>query len=90
MASEEAVRLYRALTQADPAAFEPYLAKALHTLGVWLTGLGHWRQAHTSLDEAVRLRRELARDHPREFQAALAESQEILAHVQGVLSPDTP
>ncbi|WP_344920360.1 hypothetical protein [Streptosporangium oxazolinicum] len=47
------------------------------------------RRAHADLGEAVRPRRELPRDHPREFRTALAKPEELLAVVRRVL-PSPP
>jgi hypothetical protein len=61
--AEEAVHLYRALSE-DNSAFHPNLAGALNDLGIRYSGVGRRQDAVGPAGEAVRLYRALAEDNP--------------------------
>ena len=61
--AEEAVHLYRALSE-DNSAFHPDLAGALNDLGIRYSGVGRRQDAVGPAEEAVRLYRALAEDNP--------------------------
>jgi uncharacterized membrane-anchored protein len=59
-AAAKAVRIFRKLAEADPAAFDRSLAMALNNLGVQLSREGRAREAHLATAEAVEILRRLA------------------------------
>ncbi|MCS7352478.1 MAG: tetratricopeptide repeat protein, partial [Anaerolineae bacterium] len=73
-ATEEAVALYRRLTQQHPQAFLPDLARSLTDLGARLSKVGRFEEAIQATEEAVRLFRQLTDQHPQAFLPDLARS----------------
>ncbi len=69
----EAVRIRRALADANPAAFLPDLAMSLHNQSNTQSNVGQRAEALVSIAEAVRIRRALA-DNPNRFLPKLALS----------------
>ncbi|MFG2229143.1 hypothetical protein ACGFNX_03830 [Streptomyces sp. NPDC048723] len=70
----EAVQLYRALAQTNPAAFLPNLAASLNNLSNQQSDSGDRDAALTSITEAVQLYRALAQTNPAAFLPNLAGS----------------
>lgn len=56
-ACEEAVTIYRRLTQTTPAAYLPDLATSLTNLSERLGELGRYDEARTAFEESIDLRR---------------------------------
>ncbi len=61
--TEEAVGIYRELSQSNPA-FLPDLAMALNNQGAHYSNLGRREEALQPTEEAVRIRRELSQSNP--------------------------
>ncbi|MEU3777493.1 tetratricopeptide repeat protein [Streptomyces sp. NPDC032472] len=80
----EAVDLYRALAQDNPAAQLPNLARAQRNLATALADTGDARAALTALSEAVDLYRSLARQDPAAHLLGLAGALGDLARTAGV------
>ncbi|MCK9921770.1 tetratricopeptide repeat protein, partial [Frankia sp. AgPm24] len=59
-ATEQAVEIRRRLAAANPAAFEPDLARSLTNLGALLSGLGRREEALAATEQAVEIYRRLA------------------------------
>ncbi len=74
IASTQAVEAYRGLAAADPAAFEPDLARALTNFGIRMSILGRWEDAVMATTEAVGAYRRLAATNRTEFEPDLAGS----------------
>ncbi|MFC0040451.1 tetratricopeptide repeat protein, partial [Actinomadura rayongensis] len=72
--AREAVKIYRALAEAEPAAYLPTLAMSLNNLGVRLAVVGEQRDALQPVREAVEIRRRLAEAEPAAYLPALAAS----------------
>jgi tetratricopeptide (TPR) repeat protein len=81
--SQEAVAIYRRLTEARPGAFMPVLATSLHNLCLRLSNLGRAGEALTASQEAVAIRRRLAQARADAFLPFLAQS---MAALSGVLT----
>jgi hypothetical protein len=71
-AIDEAVSLYRALAEANPAALTHALAKALNRQANLRAGMGNPSAALAAIDEAVSLYRALAEANPAAFTPNLA------------------
>ena len=84
-ASEEAVRLNRALAEARPDAFISNLAMSLTTLANRLSDLGRREDALAASEEAVCLNRALAEARPDAFTPDLAMSLNNLATILSAL-----
>ena len=78
-AGEEAVRLYRDLAGANPAAFLPDLAMSVYNVALYLANAGRREEALAAGEEAVRLYRDLAGADPAAFLPDLAMSVDNLA-----------
>ena len=65
---------YRRLAAANPAAFEPDLARSLNHLGIRLSNLGRREPALQATEEAVEIRRRLAAANPAAFEPDLARA----------------
>ncbi|MFC0040450.1 tetratricopeptide repeat protein, partial [Actinomadura rayongensis] len=70
----EAVKIYRALAEAEPAAYLPALAMSLNNLGVRLAEVGEQRDALELAREAVKIYRALAEAEPAAYLPTLAGS----------------
>jgi tetratricopeptide (TPR) repeat protein len=77
--AQEAVDIYRRLTQGRPDAFLPDLAAGLNNLGVTLSDLGRRAEALATAQEAVDIRRWLAQGRPDAFLPDLARSLSVLS-----------
>jgi len=73
-AIEDAVAVYRALSQALPDVFRPYLAMSLNNLSNYLSDLGRLEEGLKAVAEAVAIRRALLQAHPDAFRPDLAMS----------------
>jgi tetratricopeptide (TPR) repeat protein len=73
-ATEEAVAIYRKLSEQNPQAFLPYLAGSLNNLGLSLSELGLREEALKATEEAVKIRRKLSEQNPQAFLPDLASS----------------
>jgi 1,4-alpha-glucan branching enzyme len=73
-AIEEAVEIYRRLSQGQPAAFEPALATSLNSLSLRLSDSGDRAAALRAIEEAVEIYRRLSQGQPAAFEPALATS----------------
>ena len=73
-ATEEAVRIYRKLSEQNPQAFLPYLAGSLNNLGMMLSALGRREEALKATEEAVGIYRKLSELNPQAFLPYLAMS----------------
>ncbi len=73
-AAEKASVLYRRLAERHPDRFRPDLARALNSLGAFLSALGRHEDALAATREAVDIRRLLAQRHPDRFLPDLAMS----------------
>ena len=73
-ATEEAVGIYRKLSELNPQAFLPYLASSLNNLGMMLSELGRREEALKVTEEAVKIRRKLSEQNPQAFLPDLAMS----------------
>lgn len=73
-AGQQAVDLYRTLTDNRIGYFRPSLAGALNNLSIWLSNLGYRERAFQATEEAVDLYRGLATDVHRIFFPELAGS----------------
>jgi tetratricopeptide (TPR) repeat protein len=73
-ATEEAVAIYRKLSEQNPQAFLPYLATSLNNLGLSLSELGRREEALKATEEAVKIRRKLSELNPQAFLPDLARS----------------
>jgi tetratricopeptide (TPR) repeat protein len=73
-ATEEAVRIYRKLSEQNPQAFLPDLAMSLNNLGAMLSELGRREEALKATEEAVKIRRKLSELNPQAFLPDLASS----------------
>ncbi|MGW6725182.1 hypothetical protein ACWF9G_04680, partial [Nocardia sp. NPDC055029] len=81
----EATRLYRSLTQANTAAFLPYLAGSLNNLANQQAAVGQREIALDSITEAIRHHRSLAQANPAAFLPDLAGSLNNLANQQAAV-----
>jgi hypothetical protein len=81
-AVEVAVRVWRRLASADPAAYEPDLALSLHNLSINLAVAGRWQEGLAAIEEAVRVRRRLASADPAAYEPDLATSLRVLERLQ--------
>ena len=73
-ASEEAVKIYRALTAREPAVFGAVLATSLNNLGIRYAALKRLDDALIASEEAVKILRALYARDPAVFGADLAQS----------------
>ena len=76
--AEEAVTIYRRLSEADPAAYLPRLEASLQRLAIVLWKVGRPEDALAPAEEAVAIRRRLAEANPAAHLRALAGSLNIL------------
>jgi tetratricopeptide (TPR) repeat protein len=70
----EAVEVYRRLAAANPARFEPDLARSLNNLSNRLSEIGNVAEALAAITEAVEVYRRLATANPARFEPDLATS----------------
>ncbi|KAG9122450.1 POC1 centriolar protein A [Ceratobasidium sp. 392] len=87
---EEAVALYRQLEDpGQPAKFIPQLAQSLQSLSNRQSDMGHLQYALNSIDEAVKLRQQLAQAQSAEsrFELALSLAEAIDLRRQIILAP---
>jgi tetratricopeptide (TPR) repeat protein/nucleoside phosphorylase len=84
-ATQEAVEVYRALSQRRPDAFQPSLAASLNNLGNRLSELGRREEGLKAMQEAVELRRAQSQRQPDAFQPDLAMSLNNLGSTLGEL-----
>ncbi len=83
-AIREAVELYRALAQDNPAQFAPDLSLSLNTLSNALSETGDPAGALATSREAMEIRRALARENPERFAPSLALSLNTLSNALSV------
>ncbi|MFD0260955.1 tetratricopeptide repeat protein [Kitasatospora indigofera] len=83
-AGEEALGLYRALTEANPDAHQPDLARTLNNLSVYLGEVGRRAEGLAAVQEAVAIRRALARANPDLFGPDLQQSLEVAGWLEGL------
>ncbi|HSV66542.1 MAG TPA: tetratricopeptide repeat protein [Mycobacteriales bacterium] len=65
---------YRRLAQANPAAYQPDLARSLNNLSIRLGELGRREEGLAAVEEAVEAYRRLAETNPAAYQPDLARS----------------
>ena len=70
----EALEIRRRLAKANPAEFEPDLAKSLHNLAILLYQTKRMEEAEWRYREALEIRRHLAKVNPVTFEPDLAQS----------------
>jgi tetratricopeptide (TPR) repeat protein len=70
--TEEAVTIYRRLTETNPAAYLPDLAMSLNNLGNWLAEVGRRQEALAATEEAVTIHRRLTEANPAAYLPNLA------------------
>ena len=80
-AAQEAVEIYRELSDARPDAFRPNLAASLNNVANRLSDLGRHEEALEAAQEAVGIRRELVDARPDAFRPDLAMSLGALGQV---------
>ena len=78
-AAREAVAIYRRLSQAHPAAYEPNLAASIHNLAYSLSATGDRTEAQGAAREAVAIYRRVAQANPATYEPNLATSINNLA-----------
>jgi tetratricopeptide (TPR) repeat protein len=84
-ATEEAVGIYRKLSEQNPQAFLPDLATSLNNLGNRLSELGRREEALKATEEAVGIYRKLSEQNPQAFLPDLASSLNNLGAVLSAL-----
>ncbi len=80
VAGQEAVDVYRELSQSRPDAFQPDLAMSLNNLSNRLSVLGRREEALEAVQDAVAIRRNLSQSRPDAFQWELAISLNSLSN----------
>ncbi|MFJ9692629.1 tetratricopeptide repeat protein [Kitasatospora sp. NPDC101183] len=83
-AAEEAVAHYRALAEAGPDAYLPSLAGTLSNLSIDLGALGRRAEGLAAAEEATAHYRALAEANPDLFGAALQQSLDVTAWLEGL------
>ena len=73
-AAEQAVEVYRQLAAANPATYEPELARSRRDLGVVLSKVGRREEALAAEEQAVEVYRRLAAANPAAYEPQLAWS----------------
>ena len=72
--AEEAVQIRRRLAQANPAAYEPDLARSLNNLGTCYSEVGRREDALAPAEEAAQIYRRLAQANPAAYEPDLASA----------------
>ena len=80
-ASRKAVNAYRRLVHGSPVHYEPGLAASLHDLSLRLSEAGDTAGARAAIEEAIVMRRRLARYGTR-YAEGLAKSLALLASIE--------
>ena len=79
---EEALRMYRSLSEQNPEAYMPSVAGTLNNLGALLQATNELEQARAYYEEALEIRREMSKQNPKAYQSDVAMS---LSNLGGVL-----
>jgi len=79
---EEALRMYRSLSEQNPEAYMPSVARTLNNLGALLQATNELQQAQAYYEEALEIRREMSKQSPKAYQSDVAMS---LSNLGGVL-----
>ncbi|MFJ6775298.1 hypothetical protein ACIQOV_30775, partial [Kitasatospora sp. NPDC091257] len=87
--AQEATDHYRTLTATNPDAYLPDLAGALNNLAVNLGGLGQHKKGLAAAQEATDHYRTLTEANPDLFEAALQQSLEVAAWLEGLEYPSS-
>ncbi|GLZ09532.1 hypothetical protein Acsp03_69980 [Actinomadura sp. NBRC 104412] len=82
--TREAVKIYRRLAEAEPAAYLPDLAASLNNLGIHLAQVGDRQAALEPTREAVKIYRRLAEAEPAAYLPDLAQSLWATAWIRNV------
>jgi hypothetical protein len=76
--------MYRRLMRLSSAHYAPYLAGSLHLLSIRLEDVGDHAGARAAIDEAIAIRRQLAKFSPARYQAGLEQSLQQKAHIEAM------
>jgi tetratricopeptide (TPR) repeat protein len=82
-AAQEAVKLYRALAQKSPDAFNPDLARALGVFGTVLDASGRREEALDSFEEGVRVLEPYCRALPEAYGGLMTFLVEAVKRMKG-------
>jgi hypothetical protein len=82
VASRKATEMYRRLMRLSAVHYAPYMAGSLHLLSVRLGEIGDHAGARAAIDEAISIRRQLAKFSPARYQAGLEQSLQQLAQIE--------
>jgi hypothetical protein len=88
--SRKSVEVYRHLMQTNAAhnaiRYAPFLAASLHNLSVHLSEANDYAGAITAIDEAIAIRRQLAKTKPMRYAAGLEQSMQLLSQIEEALA----
>jgi len=75
--------MYRRLMQLSSAHYAHYLAASLHDLSLRLSAVGDHSGALAAIDEAIRIRHQLAKLNPMRYRAGLEQSMQAASADRG-------
>jgi hypothetical protein len=88
--SRKSVEVYRHLMRTNAAhnaiRYAPFLAASLHNLSVHLSEANDYAGAVTAIDEAIAIRRQLAKTKPTRYAAGLEQSMQLLSQIEEALA----
>jgi parvulin-like peptidyl-prolyl isomerase len=80
-AFQAALDIYRQLVKANPAAYQPYVARTLNNLAILYRDTQRLKEAEAAYQEALDIRRQLAKANPAVYQPDVAETLSNLANL---------
>jgi len=81
MEYEEALKIYRDLTQKEPETYLPYVAATLSNLGILDRTQNRPEEARKAFQEALKIYEAFAKQNPDQFSPLVEQMTKLLKHL---------